>query len=179
MTDTTQDTAANTATFKPVPNAIGMLMADHLSVAVLFDSFENARASGDGTLKRALAIQIATELTVHATIEEEIFYPAVRELRPDAGDLVDEAESEHAEVKAAIAELAGMLDSTPDSAKVDALMGRIMEGVRHHVEEEETQMFPKLRLADADLTDTGLAMKARKEDLKTTLAETAGKRFAL
>jgi hypothetical protein len=153
MTDTTQDTAANTAAFKPVPNAIGMLMADHLSVAVLFDSFENAMASGDGTLKRALAIQIATELTVHATIEEELFYPAVRELRPDAGDLVDEAESEHAEVKAAIAELAGMLDSTPDSAKV--------------------------RLADADLTDTGLAMQARKEDLKMTLAETAGKRFAL
>lgn len=159
-----------------VPNAIGMLMADHLSAAVLFDNFEVAKSQGNDALKRALAIQIATDLTVHTQIEEEIFYPAVRELLPDRGEMIDEALSEHAEVKAAIAELNSLTHAVPLPARADELMAEIMEGVRHHVAEEETDMFTRLRATGADLTATGLAMQARKEDLKTTMAEETGKR---
>lgn len=141
------------------PDALALLKGDHELVQDLFDKFEKARTDKQ---KAALAEQICTELTIHAQIEEEIFYPAVREAI-DEGDLMDAAEVEHASVKELIAQI---MESKPGEDQFDAKVTVLGEYVKHHVKEEQSEMFPKVRNAHLNLKELGAAMSARKTVLK-------------
>jgi len=156
----TKSTAASPA--KAV-DALAMLMADHKAVKALFREYEKlAKSDAPDEQKEALVEDICIELALHAKVEEEIFYPAVRAAIAD-GDLLDEAEVEHATVKDLIAQLQEML---PYENLYDAKVKVLSEYVEHHVKEEEDEMFPKVRTVDLDLQALGRQMQARKEALK-------------
>ena len=140
-------------------NALTLLKADHELVTGLFDKFEKAKTDKQ---KGALAQQICAELTVHAQIEEEVFYPAVREAIDD-DDLMDEADVEHAGAKDLIAQIE---ESGPGEEQFDAKVTVLGEYVKHHVKEEQSEMFPKVRKADLDLNEIGAALAARKAELQ-------------
>src|SRR5690242_10837282 len=125
-------------------NAIELLKADHEKVKDLFDQFEE---SDDQAEKKGIVAQACQELKVHSAIEEEIFYPAVREALSD-DELMNEAEEEHHEVKVIIAELERM-DGTEDH--YNSKFTVLAENVRHHIEEEESDMLPKASDAELDL----------------------------
>ena len=110
------------------PDAIALLKADHRKVEDLFEKFEKAR---DAPRKKALAQEICTELCVHATIEEEIFYPACKGKVEE--DLLQESYVEHDGAKVMIAEL---LASSPDDEFYDAKMTVLSEEIKHHVRAE-------------------------------------------
>jgi hemerythrin superfamily protein len=138
----------------PAQDACDLLDADHRNVEMLFDRYQRA----DARSKPDLAQQICMELVVHATIEEEIFYPAFRQATKDDG-MVDEAEEEHQEAKDLITEI-------EDSEAPEALMGKLQEAIKHHVDEERTEMFPKARKAQGlDLLALGSQLEARKAEL--------------
>ena len=142
-------------------DAITMLRKDHKTVEGLFKRFEK---TGPGATKtrRDLVDRIITELAVHGEIEEMVFYPAVRAELPDETDLVLEALEEHHVVKWTLSELDGM---PADHERFGAKVTVLMEAVRHHVKEEEDELFPKVRdaLGRNALGDIGAAMeKARK-----------------
>lgn len=141
-------------------DAIALLKADHRKVEALFEKFEKAK---DAKTKKALATEICTELTVHATIEEEIFYPACKEAVDD--DLRTEAYVEHDGAKVLIAELAG---SDPDNEFYDAKMKVLSEDIKHHVKEEEKPgegFFAQARKGDLDMDELGQRLAARKKEL--------------
>jgi hemerythrin superfamily protein len=142
-------------------DAIAMLMADHKKVKGLFEQFKKLKEDGEDDEKAALVEQICFELTVHAELEEEIFYPAVREQIGDE-DLMDEAEVEHAGAKDLIAQLESM---EPGDDLYDAKVTVLGEQVDHHVKEEEGEMFPKVRKAKVDTAALGAEMASRKEEL--------------
>lgn len=148
---------------KTAPDAIALLEADHKEVKKMFKEFEKlAKAEGGESRKEALVKKICAALTVHATVEEEIFYPAVREAIDDE-DLMDEADVEHASAK----ELIGQLDSMhAGDDHYDAKVTVLGEQIDHHVEEENESMFPKARKAKVDLADLGAQMKQRKDELQ-------------
>ena len=149
-------------------DAITLLTADHDKVKKLFKSFEKL-TDANADKKEELVAEICTELTVHATIEEEIFYPAAREALEDQ-DLLDEAEVEHASAKELIAQLE---DMKPGDELYDAKVTVLGEYIDHHVKEEQEEMFPKIRKAKLDLNALGVQMKARKEELMAELSEVA------
>jgi hypothetical protein len=137
-------------------DAIAMLKEDHERVQEMFDRFERARSDDQ---KQQLAERICDDLTLHAEIEEEIFYPAVREAIDDE-DLMDEAEVEHASAKELIAQIrAGKFGDPQWEAKVTVLG----EYVKHHIKEEQKEMFPKARAAKLDLRALGEQIAARKQ----------------
>jgi hypothetical protein len=141
-------------------DAIALLKADHRKVEALFEKFENAKGA---KVKKALAAEICTELSVHATIEEEIFYPACKEAVDD--DLRTEAYVEHDGAKVLIAELAG---SEPDNEFYDAKMKVLSEDIKHHVKEEERPgdgFFAQARKGDVDMDALGEQLAARKKEL--------------
>jgi len=143
-------------------DATALLAKDHKDVKALFRRYEKlAKAEADAGEREELAAQICEMLTVHTTLEEEIFYPAVRAAEVDA-DLLDEAEVEHASAKDLISQIRSM---SPDDDLYDAKVTVLGEYVNHHVEEEEGQMFPKARRAKVDLEGLGEQIKARKEAL--------------
>ncbi|MEO7337982.1 MAG: hemerythrin domain-containing protein [Caldimonas sp.] len=143
-------------------DATALLMKDHKDVKALFKRYDKLmKADGQGSERQALAEQICQMLTVHATIEEEIFYPAVRAAQVDA-DLLDEAEVEHASAKDMIAQIRSM---GPDEDLYDAKVTVLGEYINHHVEEEEGEMFPKARRAKVDFEGLGQQLKARKQEL--------------
>ncbi len=152
-------TKAKTATApsKP-PEATAMLRADHQRVSELFEQYEKARSVAK---KKDLVTTICTELTVHAQIEEEIFYPAVKKALRDK-ELVPEATVEHATLKNLIAQVEGV---EPDGEMFDAKITVLSEYVKHHVKEEQTQMFPKAKKTALDMRALGAQMAARKEEL--------------
>jgi hemerythrin superfamily protein len=142
-------------------DAITLLKNDHKTVEGLFKKFEK---TGDGATKtrRDLVDRIIKELAVHAEIEEQVFYPAVRAELPDETDLVLEALEEHHVVKWTLSELDGMpAEHERFAAKVTVLI----ESVRHHVEEEEGELFPKVRdaLGRKVLGEIGDAMETLKK----------------
>ena len=139
-------------------DAIALLKADHLAVSHLFDQYEKTHSRPD---KKALVDEICTALSVHAQIEEEIFYPAVKAALKDH-ELVPEATVEHAGVKELIAKLDGV---EPDGEMYDAKVKVLSEYVKHHVKEEQREMFPKLKTASLDLVELGVRMAARRNDL--------------
>jgi hemerythrin superfamily protein len=128
-----------------MPDAITSLREDHRKVEKLFKEFEKLHKN-DGTAKqkRTVVEQIINELAIHATVEEQVFYPAVRQAVEDAEETVLEGLEEHHIVKWTLSELTKM---TGEEERFDAKMMVLMESVRHHVEEEEGEMFPKVREA--------------------------------
>jgi hemerythrin superfamily protein len=145
------------ATARPV-DAIKLLKDDHKEVKTWFDQYEDLE---DEAEKQALADKICLALTVHAQIEEEIYYPATREAIDD-DDLLDEAEVEHASAKQLIAEIRAM---KAGDRLFDAKVTVLGEYIDHHVEEEESEMFPESRDSDLDLKALGVQLAARKEEL--------------
>lgn len=143
-------------------DAIQLLTQDHEEVKAMFEKYESL-SDRSVTSKRKLALEICLALTKHATAEEEIFYPAVRNASGDTEDLVDEAVVEHASAKELIAQIIAM-DPTEDL--YDAKMKVLSEQIEHHVGEEEGEMFPKARKAKLDLVMLGEAIAARKEQVE-------------
>ncbi len=146
-------------------DAIALLKADHRAVEELFEKFENAKAS---SVKAKLANQICLELSIHTTIEEEIFYPAVTgEIEED---LLNEAYVEHDGAKMLIAEI---INGSPDDPFYDAKVKVLSEEIKHHVKEEEQRdgMFAQAKKAGVDLDELGAQMQARKNELKKQYAQ--------
>lgn len=141
-------------------DAIALLKADHRAVEALFDKFE--KASGAAS-KKSIAQQICLELSIHTTIEEELFYPGVKTSVDDS--LYREAYVEHDGAKMLIAEI---LAGDPGDAFYDAKVKVLSEDIRHHVKEEERRggMFAQARKGDIDLKALGVRMAARKAELK-------------
>jgi hemerythrin len=143
------------------PDAIALLKEDHRKVEGLFARFEKTR--GDAQ-KSKIAETICEELKIHTTVEEELFYPAAREaLRKSDIDLLDEAQVEHDSCKALIAQIES---GSPSDENYDALVKVLSEYIKHHVKEEETEMFKKVRATDLDLVALGDRMKKRKQSLQ-------------
>ena len=139
-------------------DAIVLLRADHQNVSAMFERFERSRQE---SVKDELARTICDELTAHAAVEEEIFYPAVREAIGD-DDLMDEAAVEHASAKALIAEIRKARSGTD---MFDAKVTVLGEYIKHHVKEEQNEMFPKARKSGVDLKELGARIQQRKEAL--------------
>ena len=128
------------------PDACGLLDADHRKVKKMFADYEaltKSKAASAGQKMRDLANEICMELTVHAQIEEEIFYPALRGAIKDT-DLLDEAEVEHASAKDLIAQIQQASDVDD---KFDAKVTVLGEYIDHHVKEERNEIFVKARAA--------------------------------
>ena len=146
-------------------DACDLLDADHKNVKKLFKQYDElmqSRARSAAQQKKDLAEQICQELTVHAQVEEEIFYPAVRAAIKET-DLLDEAEVEHQTAKDLIAQLQAGGDADD---KFDAKVKVLGEYIDHHVKEERTEMFPKARAArKLDLVALGEQIAQRKEEL--------------
>jgi hemerythrin superfamily protein len=142
-------------------DAISLLKADHEEVSAMFSKYE--KTGGRKTEKADLAKKICSALTVHAQIEEEIFYPACREHLKDADELLAEAKVEHGSLK----ELIGKIeDGEPGSEEYDAEVKVLGEYVKHHVKEEHEELFPKVRKSDLDLNELGELLQTRKMELQ-------------
>ncbi len=150
---------------KKTPDAIALLKADHRKVEGLFAKFEKAR---EYDRKKALGEEICLELRIHATIEEDIFYPACREAGVDE-NLMDEANVEHDSAKVLITEIE---NTAPDDEFYDAKVKVLSEMIKHHVKEEEKKqgnMFAKARKAGIDAAALGERMAAEKEQVMAKL----------
>ena len=141
-----------------VMGAIDLLEQDHREVEAYFYKFEDLKDEG---AKGDLARQICMALTVHMQIEEEIFYPQARKAIED-DDLLDEAVVEHAGAKNLIAEIEEM---EPGEDLFDAKVKVLGEMIRHHVEEEEQELFPEIEDSGMDLEAVGAALAKRKSEL--------------
>ena len=144
-------------------NAIELLDAEHRAVKALFDDYRQLSGhKAGGAKRRALAEAICMELTIHMRLEEEIFYPPVREaIRDD--DLLDEAEVEHAGAKDLIAQILSM---QADDELFDAKVTVLGEYIDHHVKEEREEMFPKARKSGVDLAALGERLRERRRELQ-------------
>ena len=154
-------TAKNSAPSKApaaTKDAIALLKADHEAVSHLFAEYEKTRSVAN---KKALVADICTSLSVHAQIEEEIFYPAVKAALKDKL-MVPEAIVEQATLKALIGQLEGI---EPDGEMYDARVKVLAEYVKHHVKEEHTEMFPKAKASSLDMAELGARLAARKDEL--------------
>jgi hemerythrin-like domain-containing protein len=142
-------------------NAITLLKEDHRKVKDLFDQFED---SEDSQEKMKIAQEALQELKIHAAIEEEIFYPTVREaMKEDEQSIMEEAEQEHHVAKVLIAEL----DQLKEMDEIyEAKFIVLAENVRHHIKEEEGEMLPEAKKTDADMEGLGEQMMQRKQELQ-------------
>ena len=146
-------------------DAIAILKADHEKVTKLFRAFEKLHDDEADAEAEQVALQICNELTIHATVEEEIFYPAVREAIDDE-DLLDEAEVEHASAKDLIAQIEAM---NPGDDKYAAKVIVLGEYIAHHVKEEQEEMFPKAKKSALDLNELGTRILERKKELRAEM----------
>ena len=145
-----------------------LLTRDHTEVHKLFKQYEKlADVEAAASDRQALAEEICTKLTIHATSEEEIFYPAAREAGIES-DLLYEAEVEHASAKDLIAQIRAM---TPDESLYDAKVKVLGEYIDHHVKEEEEEMFPKCRKSAMDLAALAAQLADRKASLMAEASE--------
>jgi hemerythrin-like domain-containing protein len=142
-------------------DAIKLLTQQHREVEKLFEQYEKAGDRAKAT-KRKLCEKISDALAVHAAIEEKIFYPATKDARTE--ELLHEAVEEHLSAKRIIADL---VEGDVDDDRMDAAMSVLKEQIEHHVEEEENELFPKVKkLLDADrLNELGDEMQALHEEL--------------
>ena len=141
-------------------DAIALLKADHRKGADLFAKFKSARGAEK---KQRLVSEICTELTIHAIIEEEIFYPACKSEVEEG--LIEESYVEHDGAKVLIVELEA---GSPSEEFYDAKVTVLSEQIKHHVAEEEKRsegLFAQARAAGLDMDDLGARMKARKQEL--------------
>jgi hemerythrin superfamily protein len=149
---------------KPKGDALALLKQDHEAVSALFKQAEK-----DEKAQEEIFSEINSALTIHATIEEEIFYPAVRKAKSEqVKDEVLEALAEHKQIKALLtelSELSGNDDSFGPKLKV------LKEDVEHHVEEEQDEMFPdaKKYLGEKRLVELGLQLEERKQNLRAEM----------
>lgn len=141
-------------------NALELLKQDHAKVKQSFKEFEKMDHEDEATMQEMVRA-VCAELKAHTTIEEEIFYPAVRAAIEDE-DLMNEAQVEHASAKDLIAQLEGM---QPDDPLYSATFTVLGEYVLHHVKEEESEMFPQVRKAKLDLEELGAKIMARKQQI--------------
>ena len=140
-----------------------LLMAEHREVKAMFQQYDKlAEHGGKGDERMLLASQICVALTVHTQMEEEILYPAARDVLTRDEDIVDEAYVEHAGAKSLIAQIKTM---TSDQPLYDAKVHVLGEYIDHHVKEEEGEFFPKLRKTSLDFNEMGDRMVARKQQL--------------
>jgi len=147
----------------PFESAVDLLDADHKAVKSLFIEYNALCEDGaPAPAKRALAEKICQALTVHAQIEEEIFYPAVREALGDP-ELIDEALAEHAEAKALIAAILGM---KAGSDNYDATVRKLGKAIDEHVLEEREQIFLRAQQAALDLRELAVPLHRRKKQLQ-------------
>lgn len=160
-------TKSNTARQK---SALTLLKADHDKVKKLFKQFESLAEKDDIAGKTVIANEICAELSAHAAAEEEVFYSAAREKIND-DDLINEADVEHDTAKDLIAQIQLMKPSDP---MYDAKMKVLDEYITHHVEEEESEMFPKAREADLDLKTLGADFAQKKEELLSQVQTPSG-----
>jgi len=161
MPTTNSNTNAKAKNGAVEQDAITLLTKQHKEVADMFDEFENMSDRAT-TSKKKLVEKICEQLIMHTAIEEEIFYPAVREASKDVEDMVDEAVVEHASAKDLIAQLQ---EADPGDELYDAKVKVLGEQIEHHVEEEEEEMFPKVRKLKLDLDALGQEMAARRDEL--------------
>jgi hemerythrin superfamily protein len=163
----TKSTSSQRAHAKSTPpDALDILAEDHKKVLKMFDQFKKMKKHGDADDEIQTLVETAcAELTIHATVEEEIFYPALRDALDDS-DMLDEAEVEHASAKQLITELAAM---QPGDDLYEAKFTVLGEYVQHHIGEEEDEMFPKAKKAKLDLEAMGDEISARKTELRDEL----------
>ena len=148
---------------QPAPSdAIALLEQDHREVEAMFEEFEQLDSKAE---KSKLAAKICVALTMHATIEDDLLYPPAHEAIEE--DLVDEAIVEHDSARQLIAEIEAM---KPSDHLYDAKVKVLGEYVKHHVKEEENEMFPQLKSSGIDLEDLGEQLMQRKAELLTQMA---------
>ena len=149
-------------------DAIALLKKDHREVEGLFKEFETLE-EGESQAVEPVIASACTELKIHDKLESEIFYPAIREQAGDEKeieDLLNEAEVEHDHVRDLVQTIESM---SADDEKRNAHFTVLMEYVKHHVKEEEKEMFPKLKKLDIDFKEIGSRMKERKQELMAEL----------
>ena len=140
------------------PDAIALLKQDHRTVSALFEEFEKADEEEQATI----AQRVCQLLTVHAQIEEELLYPAAKEAfegEEEDEDLVNEAEVEHGSAKELIAKIEGMSSGDEHFKATVTVLG---EYIKHHVKEEESELFPQLKKTELDLKELGGRLAERK-----------------
>src|SRR3954452_22083513 len=142
----------------PDKHAISILIKDHDTVKELFDRFEQSESAAE---REKIITDALTELKIHAVIEEEIFYPAIR--KHIGKDLMNEADEEHHVARVLIAELDR--DGRGNHHR-DAKFTVLAESVRHHIKEEEGEMLPKAKALHMDFEALGDHLLARKKELK-------------
>ena len=175
---TARKTATKTTRAAPQPDAIALLRADHKRVSALFEQYESTRSAAK---KKTLVATICQELSVHAQVEEEIFYPAVKAALKDK-ELVPEAQVEHQSLKDLIAQVQ---DKEPDGEMFDATIKVMSEYVKHHVKEEQNEMFVRAKKTRLDMQQLGEQLAARKQvlmddpsQLERSLAKESTENFA-
>lgn len=156
--DTATKKMSKPITAPKAQDATALLRADHKLVSGLFTDYEATKSIAK---KKQLVAQICTELSVHAQVEEEVFYPAVKAALKDH-ELVPEAVVEHATLKDLIAQVEGI---EPDGEMFDAKIKVLSEYVKHHVKEEQNEMFPKAKSAQLDMAELGAQIMQRKNEL--------------
>jgi hemerythrin superfamily protein len=149
-----------------MPSATQLIKRDHKKVEGLFAKFEQAKTVA---AKKRIAGQACQELEIHAQLEEEIFYPAVRK-NLGAEDMVEEAKQEHQQAKQIISELKKI--SAEEDDQVEEKFSELVECIQHHVEEEEGEMLPKVEQSDMDLADIGGEMTKRRKELMRQMQKT-------
>jgi hypothetical protein len=141
------------------PDALRLLKDDHARVQSMFNQYEKLESDAE---KEDLAATICSEIKLHASMEEQIFYPAVRRAIEDQ-EIMNEADVEHAGAKELIAKIE---KSSPEDEHFDALVTVLGEAIKHHVKEEEGEMFKQIRKSDLDLDSLGdrmMRFKAERE----------------
>lgn len=145
---------------QPSVDAIAMLKADHQKVRDLFQAYEGA---SNPRAKRELAEEACTALEIHTQLEEQVFYPAVNEETNNGPELVKESFAEHQTVKNLMQKLRNMASDTDE---FDAMFQELIRHVEHHVEEEESEMFP---LAEVELADDMKELTEEMQELKQAI----------
>lgn len=144
------------------PDVLDTLNEDHKKIIDLFDEFQNIRERADDETRQTLVEVACTELVIHAQIEDEFLYPALREAFDDASS-IDQAEVEHGVARQLISELESM---HPDDHLYDAKFIVLGEYVRHHIQEEQNRIFPKIRESGMNLEALGKDILQRRIDLR-------------
>lgn len=154
-----QKTQTETKTHAKEKTALELLKADHEAVAEMFAEYEQTHTASK---KKKLAADICNALTVHAQVEEEIFYPEVKAALKDKS-LVPEAAVEHAVIKDLIAQIEGDQEG---GEMYDATVKVLSEYVKHHIKEEQGELFRKVKQSSLDLSELGARMAERFDDLR-------------
>ena len=147
-------------------DAVSLLTSDHAEVKQMFEEYRQlVQDNADDDRRDELAAEICSALTVHAEIEEDIFYPALRE-RLDDDLALDQAEVEHAIARDLVEQIEAM---EPDDALFDARVLVLAEYVEHHVQEEESEIFPQAEKSGIDLEELGAELAERRHELRAEL----------